>query len=137
MESFTKMITADTHIIIWDALRPELLSKKAKETLRAADEGDGIIFCDISLWEIAMLIQKKRLKIDVSYLEFINLLKSSNNFIFKGISPEIAKLSASLPEEINQDPADRIICATSILTNTELITADKNLKKSKLLRTVW
>lgn len=131
------MITADTHIIIWDALRPELLSKKAKETLRTANEGDGIIFCEISLWEIAMLIQKKRLKIDISYLKFINLLKSSNNFIFKGISPEIAELSTSLPEEINQDPVDRIISATSILTNTALITADKNLRRSKLLKTIW
>jgi PIN domain nuclease of toxin-antitoxin system len=131
------MIAADTHIIIWDALRPELLSKRAKEALHNANETDGILFCEISLWEIAMLIQKNRLKIDVSYLEFISLLKSSNNFIFKGISPEIAQLSANLPEEINQDPADRIICATSILTNTELITADKNLRKANLVKTIW
>jgi PIN domain nuclease of toxin-antitoxin system len=131
------MIIADTHIIIWDALKPESLSKRAREALCTANETDGILFCEISLWEIAMLIQKNRIKIDASYLEFINLLKSSNNFIFKGISPEIAELSANLPEEINQDPADRIICATSILTNTELITADKNLRKSKLVRTIW
>lgn len=131
------MITVDTHIIIWDALRPELLSKKAREALHAANETDGILFCEISLWEIAMLIQKEKIKIDVSYLEFINLLTSSNNFIFKGISPEIAELSTRLPEEINPDPADRIICATAILTNTKLITADKNLRKSKIVRTIW
>ena len=137
MGSFAKMIIADTHIIIWDALKPELLSKKAREALRAANETDGILFCEISLWEIAMLIQKKRIQIDISYLEFINLLKSSNNYIFKGISPEIAELSVNLPEEISQDPVDRIICATSIRTNTQLITADKNLRKSKIVRTIW
>ena len=65
------MIIADTHIIIWDALKPDLLSKKAKEALRIANETVGILFCEISLWEIAMLIQKKRIKIDVSYVEFI------------------------------------------------------------------
>lgn len=137
MESSTEMIVTDTHIIIWDALKPESLSRKAREAIRTANEMDGIIFCEISLWEIAMLIQKNRIKINASYLEFINLIKSSNNFIFKGISPEIAELSANLSEEINPDPADRIICATSILTNAQLITADKNLRKSKSLRTIW
>jgi PIN domain nuclease of toxin-antitoxin system len=131
------MIIADTHIILWDALKPELLSKKAKEALNSANITDGILFCEISLWEIAMSIQKKRIQIDASYLEFVNLLKSSNKYIFKGITPEIAELSATFPEEINQDPADRIICATSIITNSKLITADKNLRKSKIVNTIW
>jgi PIN domain nuclease of toxin-antitoxin system len=131
------MIVVDTHIIIWDALKPESVTKKARKEIDKANETDGIIFCEISLWEIAMLIKKKRLSIDVTYLEFINLLKASNNYMFKGISPEIAELSANLPSEINQDPADRIICATSIITNSGLITSDKNLRKSSLVKTVW
>ena len=131
------MIVVDTHIIIWNALKPEAVSKKAKQEIDKANETDGIIFCEISLWEIAMLIKKKRLSIDVTYLEFIGLLKASNNYMFKGISPEIAELSANLPSEINQDPADRIICATSIITNSKLITSDKNLRKSSLVKTVW
>ena len=131
------MVTADTHIIIWNALKPDLLSSKARAAMDTANETDGIIFCEISLWEIAMLMQKQRLDIDVSYLEFINLIKASNKLIFRGISPEIAELSTNLPSEINQDPADRIICATSIVTNTELVTADKNLIKSPLVRTIW
>ena len=131
------MIVVDTHVIIWNALKPELISKKAEQEIEKANGSEGIIFCEISLWEIAMLIKKKRLVIDVTYLEFINLLKASNNYIFKGISPEIAELSANLPSEINQDPADRIICATSIFTNYKLITSDKNLRKSSLVKTVW
>ncbi|MBL7136137.1 MAG: type II toxin-antitoxin system VapC family toxin [Candidatus Marinimicrobia bacterium] len=131
------MITVDTHIIIWDALKPELLSEKAKNELERANQIDGIIFCDISLWEIAMLIKKKRIEIDVPYLEFIDLVKASNNYIFQEITPEIAELSANLPLEINSDPADRLISATSLISNTKLITADKNLRKSKELRTIW
>ena len=90
------MITADTHIIIWDALKPGLLSRKAKFELEQANRQDGIIFCDISLWEIAMLIQKQRIEIDISYLEFVNLLTASNNYIFQPITPEIADLSTRL-----------------------------------------
>ena len=131
------MITVDTHVIIWYALKPALLSKTAKRAIDKANETDGIIFCEISLWEIAMLIKKKRVVIDISYAEFINLVKASNNYVFRGLSPEATELSASLPSEINQDPADRIICATSIVSNSPLVTADKNLRKAKSIRSIW
>jgi len=72
------VITSDTHVIIWDALQPEKLSKKAKKAISAANKGDGIIFCEICLWEIAMLIKKERLRIDVGYQEFIRLVSESN-----------------------------------------------------------
>ncbi len=131
------MITVDTHVIIWNALKPGLLSRNAKKAIEKANDTDGILFCEISLWEIAMLTKKKRLIIDISYLEFIKLLRAANNYIFKELTPEIAGLSVDLPEEINQDPADRIICATAILNNAQLITADKNLRKAKSVRTLW
>jgi PIN domain nuclease of toxin-antitoxin system len=137
MESWAIMITVDTHVIIWDALKPELLTARAKKAIQAANQTDGIIICDISLWEIAMLMQKNRLEVHTTYLEFITLVKASNNYIIKGITPEIAELSAQLPSEINLDPTDRIIAATSIITNTRLITADKNLRQSKKIQTIW
>ena len=131
------MITVDTHIIIWDALKPELLSLEAKEAICKANSTDGIILCEISFWEIAMLIHKKRIDIPVSYMEFISLIKASNNYKLKGITPEIAELSVRLPGEINQDPADRIICSTSIIMNSPLVTADENLRKSSFIKAVW
>ncbi len=127
----------DTHIIIWNAIKPEHLSKKAKNAITTANKTDGIIISDISFWEIAMLINKKRLEIEIPYLEFIGLIRASNNFQIKEITPEIAELSTKFPAEINLDPADRIICATSILSNAPLVTADSNLRKSKLVKTIW
>ena len=137
MGGYEIMVTIDTHIIIWDALKPDLLTKIAKEAIDAANATDGIIVCEISLWEIAMLMHKRRLEIDVPYIDFIKLIKTSNNYIFQGITPEIADLAANFPSEINQDPADRIICATSTNTNTDLITADRNLRKSTIVKTIW
>ncbi len=131
------MITVDTHVIIWNALKPSLLSRNAKKAIDKANETDGILVCEISLWEIAMLIKKKRFVIGISFLEFIKLLKAANNYIFKELTPEIVGLSVDLPSEITQDPADRIICATSILNNTQLVTADKNLRKAKSIKTLW
>jgi PIN domain nuclease of toxin-antitoxin system len=132
-----EMIVADTHVIIWDALKPELLSTRAKKAIREANRLDGIIFCEISLWEIAMLMKKRRLSVDVNYQEFIRLVSDSNNYIFKGISPQIAELSTHLFSTTNKDPADRIISATAIIEKANLVTSDKILRRSKKIHTIW
>ena len=131
------MIVVDTHIIIWDALKPDQLSKKAKKAINTANKFDGMLFCEISLWEIAMLISKSKLTIDTSYQDFVKLVFASNNYQYQGITPEIAEKSTSLVEEVNKDPADRIISATSIIKKAPLITADKNLLKTKCIETIW
>ncbi len=131
------MIVADTHVIIWDALKPELLSAKAKKAFREANQQDGIIFCEISLWEIAMLMGKDRFSVDVGYQEFIRLVSNSNRYVFKGITPEIAELSTQLFSDTNKDPADRIICATAVIENAKLVTSDKALRRSKEISTIW
>ena len=131
------MVVADTHVIVWNALAPEKLSTKARKQFDEANETDGIIFCDIFLWEIAMLLEKKRLVIDAPFLEFIELLKMTVHYNFKPISPEIADLSAILSPIINSDPADRLISATSIYMNAPLITADKNIRRSRKVKTIW
>lgn len=131
------MITVDTHIIIWEALDPQRLSKKALQQFKKANETDGVIFSDISLWEISMLISKNRLEIDASFKEFIDLLLKTRNYVIQPITAEIADISNNLLKELNSDPADRIIGATSVYTNSGLITADQNLHKSKILKTIW
>ncbi len=131
------MIVVDTHIIIWNALKPEMLSGKAEKAISAANNSDGIIFCEISLWEIAMLMHKGRLSIDIEYTEFIQLILESNKYVFRGITPEIAWLSTDLFSDNNKDPADRIIAATSIIENAKLVTADKEIRQSEKVATIW
>jgi PIN domain nuclease of toxin-antitoxin system len=129
------MILLDTCAIIWNALEPSKLSPKAKEMIEQAE--DQLIICDISIWEISMLIKKKRLVIDGTASEFIKLVIQSQNYQIQQITPEIAELSVNFGEEINNDPADRLIAATSILNNSPLITADKNLIEAKIVETIW
>ncbi len=131
------MITLDTHVILWDALLPELLSEKAREAIEKANQTDGLFFCSISLWEIAMLIRKKRIEVNVHYRELVRLLLSCNKYVFQEITPDIAELSTTLPDTINSDPADRIIAASSLTTKTPLVTADENLRKSDIVQTIW
>ncbi len=131
------MILMDTCTIIWDALEPAKLSEAALNAINRADEHNALIIADISLWEIAMLIKKGRIEIETTAANFINLYLQSRNIVVRTISPEIAELSVNLGAEINSDPADRIIAATSIIHNAQLVTADQNLRNSNLLDTLW
>jgi len=131
------MIVLDTHVIIWDALTPERLSEPARAAIAQANQGDGMIICDISLWEIAMLLQKGRLRVDADPLGFINLLLQANKTLVQAITPQIATLATQFPAEINKDPADRLIAATALAENATLVTADRNLQAAALIPTLW
>ena len=129
------MIVLDTCTIIWDALETIKITPLATKAIKHAR--NELIICDISFWEISMLIKRKRLEIDESASGFINLLLQSRNFHIQEITPEIAGLSVNLGPEINSDPADRLIAATSILKNAPIITADQNLIQATLVETIW
>jgi len=131
------MIMMDTCAIIWDALEPGKLSAKAKKAIKKADDSNALIMCDISIWEISMLVKRKRIEVDETPANFLRLILSSRNYTVVNISPEIAELSVNLDDNINSDPADRLIAATSILKQAPVVTADKNLRNSTILETVW
>jgi PIN domain nuclease of toxin-antitoxin system len=129
------VILLDTCAVIWDALDPERLSRAAKIAIKRSK--DERIICDISLWEIAMLIEKRRLVIDETATGFLHLVLRARNFIVQEITPEIAELSATLDASLGGDPADRLIAATSIVLNAPVITADTRLLQTGVVRTIW
>jgi PIN domain nuclease of toxin-antitoxin system len=129
------MIVLDTCTIIWDALETIKITPLATKTIKHAR--NELIICDISFWEISMLIKRKRLEVDDTASGFINLLLQSRNFHIQEITPEIAELSVNLGPEINNDPADRLIAATSILRNAPIITADQNFIEATRVETIW
>ncbi len=131
------MIILDTCTLIFDALTPDKLSSKA---LRAIENGEkqGLLACsDISLWETAMLISKGRLDPGTDAVSFIRLALSARSIQVLPIIPEIAYLSSSHEAFIHQEPADRLIAATTIYHKGSLVTCDGLLLKIKYLPTIW
>ena len=131
------MIILDTCVIVYDALDPDKLSKRASEKLRDGLLA-GLLACsDISLWEIAMLINKGRLKPDADPLIFIRKSLAANRMKVLPITPEIAMLANSRNGFDHGDPADRIIAATALHYKAMLITCDGMLQKVKGLNVIW
>jgi PIN domain nuclease of toxin-antitoxin system len=131
------VILLDTCAILWDALDPSQLSAKARRTIDRADKNNALFISDISHWEVAMLVKKRRIEIDTTAAHLLTLFTESRNVRVLSISPEIAELSTQLGAEIGNDLADRLIAATSMIHNVRLITADKRLLASELVDTLW
>lgn len=131
------MILLDTCAILWDALAKEKLSKKALNAIEDADENNALIISDISIWEIAMLNKRHKIELSCSSSTFMNLYLQSRNISVKQITPEIAEKSVNFESDVNNDPADRIIAATSIINNARLVTADSNLIQADSIDTLW
>jgi len=129
-------IVVDTHILIWDQLDPSRMSAKAKKAIAMADEGHQIMICEISLWEISILMKKKRLLIDMPYLDFMHNLLQTRNYVLQGINPEIAFLATTI-EMDTKDPADRMIAATAIHLGVPLITSDHLIQSNKDVKIIW
>lgn len=131
------MIVLDTCALVFDALTPERLSKKASRAIEEGEEQGRLACSDISLWEIAMLIAKGRLDPGTDALAFIRLVLAARAVRVIPINPEIASLSANHQEFLHFDPADRLIAATTLHCKGELVTCDGHLQNVKGLPVVW
>ena len=131
------VILLDTCAIIWDAVQPAMLTEPARSAIHSADEANSLIVSDISIWEIAMLMKKGRVEINTTPSKFFTLFLQSRSVSVQSILPDIAELSVSFDSSMSNDPADRIIAATSIIHNAQLVTADQNLRNNPLINTIW
>lgn len=130
------VIILDTCALVFDALNPEKLTKKVIKIIEKAEQQSLLFCCDISLWEIAMLIQKKRLNPDVDTQTFLNLILTARSISVLEINASIAALSTQHPFQ-HHDPADRLIASTARHHQASLITCDEHLSKVPGLQVIW
>ena len=131
------MLILDTCALVFDSLDPARLSKKAAAAIAQADDAGTLACCDISLWEIAMLVSKGRLDPGTDSQKFILLVLAARNIKVLPITPEIAVRSAQSDICPHGDPADRLIAASTILHKSKLVTSDRKLATVAGLHIVW
>ena len=130
------LIVLDTHVIVYDALTPSRLSARARKAVAHGFAERQLACCDISLWEIAMLIARRRLDPGMDARQFLQDILTVRQVQVLPITVEIAVLSQS-DLFVHGDPADRLIAATTQLHRAALITADTQLRKLKDVTTIW
>jgi len=104
------------------AFDADRLSKKAKGTLEEARRtGEGLAISDMTLLELAMLVSKKRIPLDVSAESF--LAQVENRASVLPMNAKICARAFAMPPTYFKDPAGRIIGATALVEGIPLITA--------------
>jgi PIN domain nuclease of toxin-antitoxin system len=124
------VILVDTHVLVRYLMGDKKLGRRAVSTIDKALPDDEVFVSAISFWELGMLVERKRLEIDMTVAAFRSLALR-HGIHEEPVDGEIGISAAELPES-HADPADRTLVATAILCGLTLITADAILLNWKL-----
>ncbi|MBS0638092.1 MAG: type II toxin-antitoxin system VapC family toxin, partial [Verrucomicrobia bacterium] len=117
----------DTHVWIWLMGGNSSLSRQFRTAVDNAQKHDGILISAISVWEIGMLVEKKRIEIEMDTLDWVETSLSSKGVKLVPLTPRISILSSRLPGTVHGDPADRLLVASAHEENAVLVTCDQKL----------
>jgi len=130
------LILLDTHALIWLISEPAKLSRNARAAIeKARSAGEELAIVDITLLELAALSGKNRIQLNMNVEAFLDEVQS--RFVVRSIAPRACAKTAQLPGNYPKDPADRIIGATALVEGAALITADRRIRRSKAVQTIW
>jgi PIN domain nuclease of toxin-antitoxin system len=130
------VILVDTHVVVWLAFDQTQLSKNARAAIDdARRQGDGLAISDITLLELATLSSKGRIRLNISLESFLREIET--RFTILPISGRACVRALGLPAAYPKDPADRIIAGTALVEGLSLLTADRAIRRSRALRTIW
>ena len=130
------MILVDTHVVVWLAFDENRISKQARTAIDdARKNADGLAISDITLLELATLASKGRIRLDISIESFLQEVES--RFVILPINGRACARAMGLPASYPKDPADRIIGATALVEGLFLLTADREIRRSRAVQTIW
>lgn len=131
------MIVLDTHTWIWWVSNPELLSECAQKAIDDAIPDRNIYISCISTWEIALLVAKDRLQFTTDTTDWIVKSEALPFINFIPLNNTIALKSIHLTGSFHNDPADRIIVATTLSMGATLVTKDDKIRDYPYVKTIW
>ena len=119
------MIVLDTHVLIWLDEGNARLGEISRQSIQDAYKGEQVAVSAISFWEVAMLVEKGRLRVEADLAAWRDELLDMGLRELP-VTGAVGILAAQLPA-FHGDPADRLIAATALAHAATLFTADERL----------
>jgi PIN domain nuclease of toxin-antitoxin system len=130
------VILVDTHVVVWLAFDQDQISRKARTAIDdARKNADGLAISDITLLELATLASKGRIRLNISLESFLQEVES--RFVVLPITGRACARAMGFPATYPRDPVDRIIGATALVEGLSLLTADREIRRSRAVQTIW
>ena len=129
------MILLDTHVLVWMSSDPKRLSAGARDAIRRARLYSQVAIATITLWELAWLAHNGRIQVLGSVESFVR--ETTARIALRPMTPEIVATAVRLPTSFPKDPSDRIITSTAMIEGMELVTADAQIRRAKIVPTIW
>jgi PIN domain nuclease of toxin-antitoxin system len=120
-------IILDTHIWIWLLEQPDNLSNAIIAKINQAGREKQVLIAAISLWEISLLAEKKRIVFKEDILTWLNKALLHPGVVLCPLTADIAARVYKLPGNFHGDPADRMIVATARAEGALLVTRDEEI----------
>jgi len=99
---------------------------------------DKIGLASISLKEASWHLSRGRIAVSgSSWEEWLRRAAAASQLEVLPLTVDIAIASERFTARFPKDPADRIIAATAIVHGLTLLTADRHLRRSKEVPTLW
>lgn len=128
MKKTSDFLLLDTHIFLWYVLQDKKLTRLTESiAIEKAIQNSCAYISLISIWEIAMLVQKKRLKINSDPRTWVMTAIKKSKILVSDLTINALIGSTELMDLRSKDPADRIILATALENNMKLVTKDKHI----------
>ncbi len=132
----TKPPLLDTHVWIWWMLGDRRLAAREREILDGLPRDTRPVLCDISLWEVALLVQLGRLHLEDNLDDWLQIAAAPATVELRGITPAVVVAMNRLPSTFHQDPADRLIVAMARSLGLPVATHDQRIRRARLV-TLW
>jgi PIN domain nuclease of toxin-antitoxin system len=129
------VIVVDTQAVIWLTEEPKRLSQAARFVLTKERSERNLMIADITLREIAMIVDRGRVKVSTPLEEYLAFIESV--FSVMPITARIAGRSQRFTSIYPNDPADRLIGATAIMHDARLVTSDEKIRNSGEVNCIW
>jgi PIN domain nuclease of toxin-antitoxin system len=125
----TGRMLLDTHVWLWLASgTPEKFKPSTRKTLEQASVSNPLLVSIISVWEIALLESKKRLRLPMPVNEWVERALDRADIRLLGLVHARTVIdSCRLPGDFHPDPADRLLVATARSENAVLVTHDRKI----------
>lgn len=134
--SSAETLLLDTHALLWWQAESGRLSTTAREHIAAARQ---LLVSPISCWEVAMLVEKGRVRLDRPTAAWVRDLLAGDVDLAE-LTPAIAVAAAKLAD-FHGDLADRFLYATARTLGSGLVTQDRALhnyaEADRAVSVVW